>query len=231
MQSGMLEVPRSYVLPIKQTCRTNGPPCPARLTVQRQNSDESRPAVEQLPVSLLDTRAAAIMSGDEVADTPIVGLPDGVATSHFRAPAMHQTSLARKSSRRDRGLSLRSSLFTQHMVQLVKTEPTIMELEMKPSGHPRRASLNPLTAMLTLFPVVDQKLTRPIPRKLGDFWSAPSKQAIAVPTSPKHQQWLPNDASAYLPIKRVNRLWRYLLRVWSFVVHGDDERCSRGPGV
>ena len=207
---------------------------PARLTAQRRNSDETTPAMEKPSESLLDTRAAAIMAGAEVADTPIVGLPNGVESSKSRAPPLNEASLPRKSSRRHRGLSLRSSLFTRNMVQQVKSEPTIMETEMQPIGHSRRLSGASSTGKKMFQTTI---IVSPVSDLGTSKWSASSRptsleEPSTVSELPTYHQWAQQEARGCLPIKRVkgvySRLRKYVLRVWSLVVNRNEGRSGTG---
>ncbi|KAK5122032.1 hypothetical protein LTR85_004278 [Meristemomyces frigidus] len=171
--------------------------------------------------SSVDSRAAAVMSGGEIEGGPIVGLPpDSTASS---IPPPRRTS-SKASKGRNRGLSLRSSLFTRNVDRKVHSPASI--IEMQPVGGSSRglgrssSSKKGEQPSVTVSPVVE---TGP---SLPSFSLPISRKGIKGPSAlPNYHQWVQRRAGKRIPLKRMKEVCE---KVRKYVLHIQDIPPSKG---
>lgn len=178
------------------------------------------------------TRAATIVSGGEVVGGPIVGLPAGIV-SPLSSPSPHDTAVSRLSPKpRNRGMSLRSSLFTKTMDRKVQSGNSI--IEMQPVGPSSSNSSRTFTgkkgseAVVTVSPVLERGLSPPPPSLLTARKGLQGASAL-----PNYQQWVRKRANRHFPIKRVkdtyNKVRKYVLRIQELPPSRDGRHIPLDP--
>ncbi|KAK4541025.1 hypothetical protein LTR36_008394 [Oleoguttula mirabilis] len=171
-----------------------------------QNTEDTNGARGRLSV---DSRAAAVMSGGEIEGGPIVGCPPDIATSS--APPPRRTPLKSRKSR-NRGLSLRSSLFTRNVDLKVHNPASVIEMQPVKASNSDSTAKKSSQPSVTVTSVVE---TGPSPPPIG--LPAAGKGDQGVSALPNYQQWVQRQASRHLPLKRAKevceRIRKYLLHI------------------
>ena len=184
----------------------------------------------------VDTRAAAIMGGGEVSGGPIVGLPTSMMSPKSGHTSWHTAPLSPMTPRgRSRGMSLRSSLFTRHLDQRVRSGgASAIELQTVRSSSGAKA-LPPISDM--------KKISRPSVTVTPVGQRAPSPPLPPLPTSrkgvqglsalPNYQQWVQRKANRHLPIKRVkavlDKARKCILRIQDIPPSKDGRHIALDP--
>nr|POE74290.1 putative phospholipid-transporting atpase dnf3 [Quercus suber] len=173
------------------------------------------------PALAIDTRTAQIMGTDGEHGTSPVGSLSQVA-DHGSRRALSPMS---PRSARNRGLSLRSSLFTKNMSTRVTGDPSIEMIEVGPSsGHPIRpqTSDKKRATSVTITPIQERaRSISPLPPVVASsaYASPPQKGVRGISALPHYQQWLQGRARRHLPIQRVKYMYEQARK---FILHIQD---------
>ncbi|TKA79649.1 hypothetical protein B0A55_03429 [Friedmanniomyces simplex] len=166
------------------------------------------------------TRAAAIMAGDSVPNAPLGVSSASTPSASSAGTRSRRTPGAPRSSarKRDRGMSLRSSLFTKSYDRRANTDDAIVE--MQPVGPSTSAASRPQTAKsgktpsVTVSPVVDSESSSSSSLSKPSFLQKDMPAASALPN---YQRWVQRQADRHLPMRRVKEAYRkgrkFLLRI------------------
>lgn len=175
-----------------------------RDTGSSSTSAGGRPTTPNLTI---DTRAATIMAGGSVSD--VVTSPRSAGSTSMRSPLTagsgRNTSPVSARSR-NRGLSLRSSLFARNMRTAASGGSII---EMSPVGsepmsntRPQSAGKKTTESSVTVLPVAEDE--PPLPYPGTSHSPSPRKTIRSNSALPNYQQWVQRQANRHLPVRRIN---------------------------
>lgn len=184
-----------------------------RPRVKQRRSDELTHSNNATPArSSVDSRAIAVMSGGEVEGGPIVGLPLDDARNSTPSPGR---APSKPRSRRNRGLSLRSSLFTRNVDRKVHSPASIVE--MQPVGSSNDGHQSSSTAKKSSQTSVTVSPVTEIGPSLPPYSLPSSRKGIKGTSAlPNYQQWAQRRPGRRLPLNRVTEICE---RIRKYVLH------------
>ncbi|KAK0846406.1 drs2 neo1 protein [Friedmanniomyces endolithicus] len=194
--------------PQRLRCSADADRRPSMTPARKRKSDEMLSET----VLTVATRAAAIMAGDIVPSLP-VDVPSADTASVSNAGSRNRrTPVASRirPRRKDRGMSLRSSLFTKSYDRRAIGENSFVEMQPVSSsaGHTisrQRTDKKGSEPSVTVSPIDDYASSSSASQCKPPFLIQDMPSASALPN---YQHWAQRQANRHLPMKRVKEVYR-----------------------
>ncbi|EME47242.1 hypothetical protein DOTSEDRAFT_69253 [Dothistroma septosporum NZE10] len=197
--------------------------------LKRRKSDELvGPDATDAPTRDLNLSVNTAVARDNHVQSIVGG--QTVGSPATATPRLPQYELGSPRATRDRGLSLRSSLFQRNMSQRASTGIELQDVGPSSASLPGSARLETAKknsgTSVTITPVGDAfSSTRPSSR--------PSKQATGAAALPNYQEWAAKHAKRHLPVERaqavLERVRKILLRIQDIPPSADGRHVPLGP--
>nr|POF14290.1 putative phospholipid-transporting atpase dnf3 [Quercus suber] len=216
-----------------------------RRPMKRRKSDEmSRETVAQPgtrgPALAVDTRVAQVMGREGRHGTSLLGSPSNMTSPNRDDPSRLSSSPMSPRSARNRGLSLRSSLFAKNMNTRMSGDPGIEMAAMgSSSSDPERPQTanKKRTTSITITPVQERsRSTSPLPPGNPSTAYRPSsrKGVQRLPSAlPHYQQWVQSRARRHFPVDRVKDVYerarKFVLRIQDIPPSKDGRKITLDP--
>ncbi|KAK1813845.1 drs2 neo1 protein [Friedmanniomyces endolithicus] len=193
---------------------------PSMTSARKRKSDEMLEKRSE-PAQTAVSRAAAIMAGDHVPSPPAGGsLASTASVSNVGTRDRHTPgSLRILPRRRNRGMSLRSSLFTKSYDRRAIGENSFVEMQpvFSSAGHTisrQRTEKNGNEPSVTISLIADSESSSSASHCKPSFWNQDIPPASALPN---YQHWAQRQGNRLLPIQRFKEAYRksrkFLLRI------------------